>query len=274
VAFRPRGLGASGGLLKSFETSEALYAADELAAVAQLLGAAAFPGVDGPGDSAGREASLRSARRSLLARGVIELDDDGILSIAPPHALMFGVALAPAATVVAQREGPEAEGRAWYLHPNLAVEHTVLVGAIHGLEQIDVAEVVSRLLDFLAIGLRRRGADPETFTAKRAALDRIAASLNAGSTGSLGAELPPEAASFIEALEGSAGAYQVRALHKEGSMIVGGELAWLDTGEAGLWQIEPVQGDPDQITIRRVGSEEIVGELLSYLPGGEPQPAT
>ena len=58
----------------------AQYGADELLAVAEILGASAFPGVDeravGTSDEA-RDASLRSARRSLLARGVLEIDDEG-----------------------------------------------------------------------------------------------------------------------------------------------------------------------------------------------------
>jgi hypothetical protein len=250
------------------------YAADELAAVAQLLGAPGFPGVDGLGEEAEREASLRSARRSLLARGVLELDSEGVLSIAAPHAFLFGLALAPAATVVAQRGGAETEGRAWYLHPTAAVEHTVPIGAVHGLEQIDSANVMPRLLDFLRIGAGREGGGALPFTTDRAAIERISAALSSGDLSGLGADLPADASGFVDALGSLVGSSYVRVLHRSGSKIVGGELSWVDAGNAGLWLIEPVAGDPDQLTVRQVASRDLVDELLSYLPGGEAQPAT
>ena len=251
--------------------TRALYAADELTAVAHLLGLPAFPGVDGLGDPAAREAGLTSARRSLLARGVLEIDDEGILSIASPHALTFGLSLAAPATVLAQRGGPEAESRAWYVHPTTAVEHTVAIGAVHSLEQIGVAEAMPRLLAFLGLDAARAAAS-STFTAGRAALDRVFRALADGDVSASSTELPAEAVEFLEALASYEASAYVRALHQEGPSLAGGELSWVDAGERGLWLIEPATGDPEHVVVQAVGSADVVDELLSYLPGAGPKP--
>ena len=256
------------------QTAPMQYAAEELAAVAQLLGAPAFPGVDGLGDPIERDASLRTARRSLLARSVLELDDEGILSIAAPHALLFGVALAPAVTILAQRSGAETESRAWYVHPNVAVEHTVPIGAVHGLGQIESTDVVPRLLDFLGVEAWSSEKEPASFDAPRELLDRVVAALRGGESAGLGADLPDEAAPFFDALGSFVASGYVRVLRRDGPKVVGGELSWLDTGAEGLWVIEPVPADPGRIEIRRTAFADLVAELLSYLPGGDAQAAT
>jgi hypothetical protein len=249
------------------------YAADELAVVAQLLGAPAFPGVDRLGEPGEREASLRTARRCLLARGVLQLDGEGILSITAPHALLFSVALAPAASILAVRRRGDAESRAWYIHPKVAVEHTVPVGAVHGLEEVAAADVVPRVVEFLELGGARETGEPAGFPASRLAVDRAAGLLATGDTGGARSELPTDADAFAAAVDSFTGLAYVRALHRSGTKIVGGELSWIDTGDAGLWLVEPVPADPDRVAVRRTGSQELVDELLSYLPGGEPQPA-
>jgi hypothetical protein len=137
----------------------AQYAADELLAVAELLGASAFPGLDekavgGASDEA-RDASLRSARRSLLARGVLEIDDEGMLRITPPHGLLFRVALAPAAVVTAEyRPRGRIEGRAYYMLPDVSVEHSAVVGNVHRLASLETASVLGRVVEF--VDLRSR----------------------------------------------------------------------------------------------------------------------
>ncbi len=153
----------------------AQYGADELLAVAELLGASAFPGVDeravGTSDEA-RDASLRSARRSLLARGVLEIDDDGVLRITPPHALLFRVALAPAAVVSAEyRRRGRIEGCSYYLLPDVSVEHSAAIGNVHRLDSMETTAVLGRVVEF--VDLRDRPSHNGTaFEVPAAALAR------------------------------------------------------------------------------------------------------
>jgi hypothetical protein len=65
----------------------------------------------------------------------------------------------------------------------------------------------------------------------------------------------------------------VRSLARSGEAIVGGELRWIDTGDSGLWLVEPSDEDPERLVARPTTSAELLEELLSYLPGGDRQPA-
>ena len=247
----------------------AQYGADELLAVAELLGASAFPGVDeravGTSDEA-RDASLRSARRSLLARGVLEIDDDGVLRITPPHALLFRVALAPAAVVSAEyRRRGRIEGCSYYLLPDVSVEHSAAIGNVHRLDSMETTAVLGRVVEF--VDLRDRPSHNGTaFEVPAAALARALESAP---------ERDPdlESSEFGRALGSHVSTSYVRSLHRSGDAVVGGELRWIDTGDSGLWLVEPSGDDAERVGVRPTTSAELLEELLSYLPGAERQPA-
>lgn len=246
------------------------YGADELNAIAEMLGTPAFPGVDGSlyagvGEEA-RAAAVRSARRSLLARGVLEIDEQGMLQITPPHSVLFRVALAPAAVVNAEHRRRDAiETRSYYALPAVAVEHAVAIGRVHRLEQFESQELMSRIRDFLALAERPSGDESE--------FELALAELNQALGDGENPELPSEAETFGKALESLVSTSYVRCLHQEGKALVGGELRWIDTGDSGLWLVEPSDDDPERVSVRRTQATELLDELLSYLPGADRQPA-
>jgi hypothetical protein len=249
------------------------YGADELAAVAELCGAPAFPGVQPVADLAAvaRQAALQSARRSLLARGVLEIDDEGMLAVAPPHSILFRAALAPAAVINAEHRRPGfTETRSYYALPAIAVEHTCMIGRVHRLTQLDSALLFERVLEFVQLVERPPG-DASEFEAAVSELNR--ALVFAGNEGEK-PNLPAEAAAFEQALEGLVSTAFVRSLSRSDGAFVGGELRWIDTGEGGLWLVEPSDESADKARVRPTQAGELLDELLSYLPGAERQPAT
>lgn len=237
------------------------YGVDELAAAAELLGVPAFPGTNGALAGIGpeaRDAALRSARRSLLARGALEIDDEGILSVAAPHALIFRVALAPELVLTAERRGRDAvESRSFYVVPDAAVEHGVDVGRVHVLTQFDPAELLERVTRL--VGLSGATAGDGSFTTTGNALDEALRAAASGEPPSL----PREAAPFVEAISHETRLLRINTLHRDGSRLVGGELTWIEAG--GSWLVED-EGE-GTFSVRGVAPGEIVRELLSYLPG-------
>lgn len=233
-----------------------LYAADELAALAVLLGAPAFPGVEEalPSDDAARAAALRAGRRSLLARGVLEIDDGGILRIVPPHAELVSVALGRGAVVGIERRWPESlDRRSLYVSDGAGVEHSAELGHVHRLERFDSAELAERVLDRADLDDR-----PESGEELETTADELDAALAAAARG--------EAVSgpLGEALQTLRSFGRVTALRREDSRIVGGEMAWLDLGEAGLRVVEPT-GEDGRLRVRPASAAAIADELRSYL---------
>jgi hypothetical protein len=243
------------------------YGVDELTAVAEIVGASAFPGVgEAPFSELsgeGRDAALRSARRSLLAHGVLTIDDDGVLQIPPPHSELFRVAFAPALVMNAEhRRRDSIETRAYYALPEVAVEHSVAVGGVHRLEPFAARELLNRVREFVMLVDRPAG-DGEQVELPAEELSRALAK----------GELPAGAGALGDALADLVAMSYVRCLHREGKAIVGGELRWIDTGEHGVWLIEPSQDDSDRVAVTRTAAANLFDELLSYLPGAERQPA-
>jgi hypothetical protein len=252
------------------------YGTDELNALAELCGAPAFPDIETAGAELAGEAhamALQSARRSLLARGVLEIDDEGTLCITPPHSTLFRIALAPAAVVNAEHRRPGfSESRSYYVLPALAVEHACLIGRVHRLTLFDSAQLFERMLGFVQFAERPSG-DASEFEIPVSELNRALAV--AGGGDGEGATLPAKARRpFEQALEGFVSTSFVRSLSRSGGAFVGGELRWIDTGEEGIWLVEPSVERPDHVDVRRTQGAELLDELLSYLPGAERQPAT
>ena len=254
--------------------SSQTYSADELQAVAEMLGAGSFPGAGGALDGLSEEARsacLRTARRSLLARNVVEIDDDGVLTVVPPHATLFRIALAPAALVNSERHKRDSlETRAYYVLPEATVEHSPAIGLVHRLEQFDSGQLVERLWAFLAVE-ERPNDDSSEFTLPLRSLNTALAAVAHGDGDRPDLSEAPD--DFNHALTAFDSTSYVRSLHRSGNSLVGGELRWIDTKESGLWLVEPSSDDPEQVTVRPTRPAELLDELLSYLPGGERQPA-
>jgi hypothetical protein len=233
-----------------------LYAADELAALAILLGAAGFPGADEalPADGEAREAALRAARRSLLARGVLEIDDEGVLRVLAPHAELVAVALGRVAAVsIERRTSDSLDRRSLYVADGAGVEHAAELGHVHRLERFDASELEQRVLALAAIA--QTDESGEELEATPEELDVALARAGRGEQvdGALG-----ELLRTLQSLG------RVTALRRTDGKLVGGEVMWLDLGGAGLRVVEP-SGQGDRVRLRPASGAAVADEVRSYI---------
>ena len=238
--------------------------AEELTALAMLAGRSRFPGVSGApfaGLAEGeRDAVLRGARRALAARGLVSIDDDGLVSVSAPYEDMMRVALAPGVFVSAQRQTRQGgEIRLFLARPELGVEHRSPVPGIDRLTSFDPSELLELVTKFVGVKARP-SADGPAITTTIGELNHVR-----GGDSAKGSALGAIGASFV-------GSATVRCLHGRGR-ILGGEYAWVDAGDQGLWQLNlrlldqpeaPAESTEAVLTPTTAGS--IVGELLRFLP--------
>lgn len=242
------------------------FACEELLAIARLAGLSTFPGVDvTPVNDLGteaRDAALRSARRSLVARNVVAIDQSGGARVAPPYGEIFTTVLAPALFVSAERE--TASGRTVRLYhavPAVAVEQSALPGGVYRLDAFEPQDIVHRALGFVGLA-GQPAAQGETFSLPSAAYnDAVRRARTDG--GDAGKGLPKAAAAFMRAVA-SGDLANVRALHRDGRRVVGGTLRWVDA-PGGMWLIE--ENVDDTVTVAGAAAADIARTFVEYLPG-------
>jgi hypothetical protein len=252
------------------------YSSDELVVVAQTLGFEYFTGVDETmwaEHSAGeRKAAKATAQRSLVAHGVIELDDAGEPMVAPPHTVVFALGLAPGLAVVAQRATPAAvEQRRYYARPSFSVQHEHRYGHIHRFTLFETDKLFERMLEFLELDDRPE-VEADGFDADLGVLLELERGVDVD-------ELPalrdvPSARLFAKMLASRVATSEVGILHPQGDSVVGGEMRWVDGGEdGGLWAIDLLEGimetGQERIHIAPTHAGDLVDRLLHLLPGGE-----
>lgn len=264
------------------------FSIEELVAVAELLQLHGIPGLGAEPlaflDPAVHEVVLESARRALVARRFIAPSDDGSYQIKRPVAQMVSNVARAGIQVRAVFEADGlVETRCFAAEPELALEHSVVFGAVQRLTPFRTEQLLARILEFCGIEARP-SFDCAGFTVPEAVLtacvDRLAAEDQAGGVAALrNAGVAEGAASaFVAALENRVSSAAVSILHRpQTNEIIGGELTWLDAGEHGLWLTPILAGieindsgddvDPKPITIEPTTAKWIAEELLSYLPG-------
>jgi hypothetical protein len=228
----------------------------ELVAFADAIGAPAFPGLDAddvPRAEAERGALLDEGLRGLASRrdGAGETER----SLAPA---VLGLAASPALAVAAERRAADRRETSLFLaRPGLAVEQTA-TDAGYRFEPLPTSELIERLLGMLA--LRPLDApDGDELTLRETDLDAV----DRGD------------ARFAEGLAAAARAADchLRCLYPSDGRILGGELSWLGDESTGYWLVEPGNDGGngavplDTLRVRPVAGEELLTELLSYLPG-------
>jgi hypothetical protein len=248
------------------------FSTEELVCLAELLGSPEFPGVDAQPlavlSADTRDAVLRSARRGLVARGVVTIGDDGRAAIESPYREMLAVALAPSLHVTAERRSRTLhEIRVYLAQPQGTVEESVLVGGVYRLAPIDTADLVRRIVAFTALAWRTTGS-AAGFVLPQAALDDLLKRAASGATENLADGLPSAGRGFADALSGGV-VNAVRILYRHGRTLRGGIQRWIDGGEHGSWILDE-NGDAD-VTIRPSAGQDVLDNLLRYLPGGEPR---
>jgi len=237
-----------------------------------------------------REATLQTARRSLIARRVVSVGVDGTTEVVPAVTKLLDVMASPGLLGRVTTDGPNAlEARVFAAVPEVAIEDEVRAEGVHRLTPFPTEDFLARLLDFTGLAERpEAGLAPITVTARAFALcgecveagsqtDAVKALIDAGAAGDT-------ADAFVTALSGAPTTSTVTILHRpDATHIEGGELAWIDGGDNGIWLI-PIAADEhgtdddevDEGATAGAGEAAVIIEpttaghigrvLLSYLP--------
>jgi hypothetical protein len=209
------------------------FSEHELAALAQIGGATAFPGLEGrptPSDSA-----LVAARRALAARGTLRSGNPGPPELDTGVAILVRAVLAAPGMIAVERSGRDgAESGLVHMSPGVGVLQREVAPGVHRLQPFADAQLGAVLS--LSLGLDHRAApDSPAITLSTGAYAALR-NVVAGRPGA--AEVAPDVQPLADALESFVAAMRVRVLRRDGRRIVGGEVTWLDAGAAGLGEVE------------------------------------
>jgi hypothetical protein len=261
------------------------FSVEELLLLAEILGQPAIPGLDERAllglTPEARSAASEAALHSLVARRVVT-QTDGTSDIAAPVVSLLEAASQPALLGRTEHEVDGLMELRFYLsQPDVSIEQTPLVGAVHRLAPFATEELLTRALDRCALEERPR-ADAEPFTVT---LDQLRTTNDAAEAGDLDLARraiggTASAAAFVSALTTRVSSSRVTLLHRPTETVIeGGELTWLDGGPGGLWLTPTVDTDPDEddldtvldfeVEIAPTTATAIAAELFSYLPGGD-----
>jgi hypothetical protein len=259
------------------ELSTLNLSVDELGALAQIMGAARFPGV--PDDAAPgtptqvREAALTAARRGLVARGLVVFSPEGTPALEASCADLVTIPLTAELVVAAERrDRVNTFVRHYYVRPDAGVEHGVVFGSIHQLARFPSEELLSKVVDFAQLEARN-GASGGEFTTRAGAFQLVRSGMAGGDLAEAREALGPDGAAFADAIGDFVGSARVRILRHEAGGMGGGEVLWVDAGGS-LWHIETEPVDPDtaveeqKVRVAPCSALEIVDEILGYLPSG------
>lgn len=290
---------ASVGLSIAF-TREELVVLSELSQLRlPLLGDRPLGGID----SGVRDVLVGSARRSLLARGIATRSDDGVHVARAAIGLLEIVAAGSLRVVLDESDGTGAlvSRRLWFAVPYAAVEVWVDEDENYRFLPFATVDLLARVLQRSGIvdaadaagaeislpygawaGARSASHAQRPLEARQALLD-------------VGLEGPP-ADAIVAVLEGARRRVGVQiAHHPSPATTAGGEVAWVDAADAGVWSVptldqpfvsvdvradgwfgaapgDPTLGDPDPdlapvpVTLTPVARQAIADVLLSFLP--------
>jgi hypothetical protein len=262
------------------------FSTEELVALTDLLGVGLPPGLaEDPPDPATPETTAATIR-SLLARHALELVDGEAWPIDPVAQLIRSVT---AAGLVARAEHESAVGssaRYFTATPEVTVERVLVTEGVHRLTICSSADFLLRVLAFC--GLEDRPV-PEVDDIELSAGDLLDCRTHAraGATSEALSILAAASADDVSAraFAAAAGARsrsRVVILHRpKESTFEGGELAWIDGGEHGLWLLpdadaelasqpegsedaEPIRSQ--SVSVQATSAAFIAEELYSYLP--------
>ncbi len=223
---------------------------------------------------------VQRGRRSLATRGLLVPTGKRSRELVEPIGLLLETLERPGVLVRAVRSpSGETVARQYAATLALAVEHVRLEGG-HRLTPFNPDEVLARALAFVQLTERGEVAEGEFEVGQdvlEAATQARAHEDSAGMAERLVAAGVDRgiALSFAEA----ANAADVSAtiyitFRPEEDVFAGGELTWLDGGEAGIWLVEGAssgdeseeRGSPAIVRVRTTTAEWIARELFSYLP--------
>lgn len=252
------------------------FTVDELAAIASLLNLPFFPGVADPSDSDANEqpgdAAVAAGSRSLLARRVVEIvdSDEGTLRINQPFAALFEVVLDPEVVLRARVQEPDAlHERTYYAHRLITVEQAG-DAAIHEFAAFAPEILLPSIFTFVAATETAVAEDDRAYQVTRQQLEQLEDIAASGELDPARA-IAPNAEQFADAMAHWQRTCEIICLQRQGEMLAGGTLLWVDGGDRGLWVVEPAEGaGEDQLTVRPTTLAALQTELVSYFPDGPP----
>jgi hypothetical protein len=216
------------------------WSPDELAVVAVVLGAPAFPTV--PGDvlvalpDVARQALVGAIVRSMMARGTL-VPAGGRLGLPDPVRGPMEVAVSPDVVIEVECQGRDGGALWWYgVRPDAAVRVSVTPTGAREVGPLEPGEVLSDLIG-------------------QAGLSGSEAS-SAGST--------VEASTLLVEGSGIRAVGSVRTTWRDGSTMVGGIVWWAEADDGSLALAE-VEGTT--WVLRPASSGDLRAELLAHLPG-------
>ena len=278
-----------------FEEHSIAFSVEELAALARVSGhnlaAVVGPNPLGHVRLAERRTVLDIAQRSLRARNVLSGPDDDLVVADPVLGLLAIVseAVLRAELVI---DGGRTLTRRFHAVPYASVEHAVEHG-VHRFTPFATVDVLARIARRAGLVQRPELSDPGIdldYGSYAAARDAVGRGDNdAARTGLVESGVDPAAADRLVAMLAAAQTtVAVRITHRTGpTSLAGGELAWVDAGDVGLWRVptidQPfagafppaVDGDPDalpdglaevEVRVAPVAAEALAAELFTFLP--------
>jgi hypothetical protein len=247
--------------------------ADELVALAQLFGHERFPyldeadAADATGDSGA--AVVRSALRSLAARGLLTTSETGSPAAREDLGRAVGVALDPLLAVTVEVEGDGGTLVALALDDERCVELLRRSGGVYTLRDGSAAALLDRLAELTGAEYASKEATGTAAQVPAVAIDRARAFARTGDADGASREIA-EHADLLDALLDAASVSRVRAVHRAEGAVHGGELVWLQTKQGMVWILEPtVDGEgatAATVVARPTGRDDLYAELLALLP--------
>lgn len=274
------------------------FSAEELAFLLEVLGHARLPLLgDDPFSYQGLEAggAIRAAtERSLVARRILSppwRSDDESPVLQTAVAQLLSLVARPGLVAEVARQDAEVAQR-WYLAalPEVSVEHAALPGGIHRLTPFPTTDFLLRVAALTGLAEqatdRDRPGGRHRFSVPGSAL-RLAGEAAAGgdqqaaaralAAAGVGSET---AEAFTSALAEKSATVAVTILYRpEPDLVEGGELAWIDAGERGLWTIPLPEDEATAVGhdplawVSGVTRAELSAQLAGFLPAaGVPEP--
>lgn len=247
--------------------------ADELTALASLLGAGTFPFVDETdradvvGDS--RAAVLRAAIRSLMARGVVHVGPDGTVTIDDTVRAAIALALDPDLVVTLESDGATSRRVVLAADPAHTVEIHHRSNGVYGLITGTAADLVARVAELGEVRESKAPAGSTAATVPAIAIDRVRAFLKTGDREGAAKQMETQPEVF-DALADASVFNRVRSVFRVGDVVHGGEMVWSQGDSQGIVEFVPLPdatGAPvSTVEARPRSADDLYDVVRSLLP--------
>jgi hypothetical protein len=214
-----------------------------------------------------RAAAKASARRSLWGRGLVA--ESG--QVIDPVLQLLRFITSPELILRLRGTGPDHPSLVFMCSPEVSVEHGQLSG-VHRFVVLPTEDLLLHVGQAASLSTQGAAAGP-AFTAPGDLLSELVRAPDPPTVRRLSAAgVPAEpAAQFARALLTAGGAQSLESTWLSSPRIaVGGELAWVNGGDDGIWQLDAgvvLGGGHHDAVVTPISAQDLLSELRSYLPG-------